>query len=149
MAEVEQLVGPGVTAMLLIATLPLERMASSMTTLRAKDGPWLSTKTVQTIGVPANTVVSGLHSLLTCRSAESFTRAVSLAELFARFGSLAPLVLTVALSVMLVGPPALATVAESTSVTILKEMVWLAAMSPRLHVTTWPTAEQPAGGLRL
>src|SRR4051812_20483171 len=72
-----QLVGPGVTATLVTVNEPLDRLVSSITTLRASDGPWLSTKTVQFTGVPASTVVSGLQSLETCRSAESLINAVS------------------------------------------------------------------------
>src|SRR5438128_2384533 len=104
--------------MLLNVNGPFESVTSSITTLRAYDGPPLSTKTVQVIGVPAYTVVSGLQILVTCRSAESLTTAVSDALLFDESGSMTAALVTVALSVMLVAPPVPTTVSGWTNVTM-------------------------------
>src|SRR5690242_20629968 len=96
--------------MVMLEPPPLARIVSSITTRRAYDGPWLSTNTEQLTGVFALIVVSGLHILVTCKSAESLTSAVSETVLLLVSGSTTAPLVTEALFVMLVGPPAADTV---------------------------------------
>ena len=90
-----------------------------------------------------------MHSFDASRSAESLTIAVSSTLLLLRSGSITTELPTLALLVILVGPPAEATVLGSTKVTISNVTDFPLSMSPSVHVTTWPTAVHPAGGLRL
>jgi hypothetical protein len=114
--------------------LPLLAWVSITTTLRASEGPRLSTMIVQVAVLPVGAgPLSGLHTLVIRRSALSSTTVVRETVLLPRnrSGSFAD---TVAVLVIVVGPPVAVRPAE-TSTLIWKETEAPLAKFPRLQVS--------------
>ena len=119
---------------------PSLRCVSRSVTDRASDGPRLSTKIVQIAVAPARTSSSGLHTLVTARSARSWTNVISVSLLLVEAGSAVVDDTVTTLTMFFVPSASAATVSDLTRV--LMRMVLLApgGMSPSAQVNWWSPA---------